>query len=136
MKNSIILASILAASVPAFAFAPEMKSPEVKVEVTARYSKGESLEVIASAAKTVNIAAAVLAPELLATGNTAENVLAAMIKAGYYPTEAIDVLVSLGADPGALLEATAAGGSFGGSNFSNSRTPTIGGGGSQAVSRS
>ncbi len=136
MKNAIVLASVLVASAPVFAFTPTMDSPTVKVEVSTRYSQGESLTVIASAAKAVNIPAEVLAPGMLSTGNSAEKVLAAMIKAGYYPTEAVDVLVSLGADPGSLLEASAAGGSFGGTSFSNSRVPTIGGGGRASVSKS
>lgn len=125
MKKTIVLASVLAVGMPAFAFTPTMESPEVKEEVSTRYSKGESLEVIASAAKSVNIAAAVLAPGLLSTGNSTEKVVAAMIKAGYFPTELVDV-----------LDATGAGGNFGGTSFSNSRAPTIGGGGSIAVSRS
>jgi hypothetical protein len=125
MKKVFVLASILAIGMPAFAFTPDMDSAGVKKEVSARYNKGESLEVIASAAKSVNMAAAVLAPELLLTGNPAEKVVAAMIKAGYFPTELVDV-----------LDSTGAGGSFGGTSFGNSRASTISGGGHIAVSGS
>jgi hypothetical protein len=160
MKKAIVLAAVLSAGVPAFAFQLGMGAREVGTEVSSRYSKGESLEIIAGAAKSVNIAAAILAPELLLTGNASDKVLAAMIKAGYYPSELVNTLVSLGgdraalnqvaiangADPTSLLAATAAGApgagnlgngaGFNGNSFSNSRAATIGGGGTIAVSHS
>lgn len=160
MKNAIVLAAILTAGMPAFAFQVGMGARDVGTEVSSRYGKGESLEIIASAAKTVNVAAATLAPELLLTGNSSDKVLAAMIKAGYYPSEAVNALVSLGgdraalnqvainngADPTTLLAASAAGapgagglgngGGFNGNSFSSSRASTIGGGGTRSVSKS
>lgn len=161
MKKFIVLAAVLAAVVPAFAFTIGQGARDVGSEVSSRYSKGESLEIIASSAKTVNVAATVLAPELLLTGNSSDKVLAAMIKAGYYPSEAVNALVSLGgdraalnqiaiangADPTTLLAATAAGGNTGGgtfgngggftgNSFSSSRAATIGGGGTRSVSGS
>jgi hypothetical protein len=122
--------------------------------------KVKPLLTIATAAKTVNVGASVLAPELLLTGNTSAVVLAAMIKAGYYASDAVNALVNQGgdraalnqvaidngADPTTLLAATAAGGNapgglgngagFNGNSFSSSRAATIGGGGVRSVSRS
>lgn len=160
MKKVLVLAAAIAVGAPALAFQSGMGARDVGSEVSARYKKGETLVVIATAAKTVNVAASVLAPELLLTGNTSDVVLAAMIKAGYYASDVVDTLVKLGgdraalnqvainngADPTTLLAATAAGGNqpgglgsgagFNGNSFSSSRAATIGGGGVRSVSRS
>ena len=162
MKKALVLAVVLASGMPAFAFETGMGARDVGSEVSARYKKGETLLTIATAAKTVNVGASVLAPELLLTGNTAGVVLAAMIKAGYYASDAVNALVNQGgdraalnqvaidngADPTTLLAATAAGGNppatglggngsnLNGRTFGQTRAATVGGGGSSSVSPS
>jgi hypothetical protein len=136
MKKAILLVAILAASSSVFAaFQLGMSARDVGTEVKARYTKGDNLAVIATAAKSVNVVASVLAPELILTGNPADKVFDAMIKAGYYPSDVESELVKLGADPTSFLPATAAGTGFTGNSFSNSRAATIGGGGNKSVSR-
>ena len=163
MKKALVLAAVLATGAPAFAFSVGMGARDVGTEVSARYKKGESLVIIATAAKTATVVASVLAPELLATGNSSDTVLAAMITAGYYPADAVDALVALGgdrdklnqvainngADPTTLTAATAAAGgnppatglggngsNFNGRTFGQTRAATVGGGGSGSVSPS
>ncbi len=124
MKKAILIVAILAASSSVFAaFQLGMSPGDVGSEVKARYTKGDNLVVIATAAKAVNVVASVLAPELIKTGNTAEDVFKAMIEAGYYPFELEDI-----------LPPTAAGIAAGA--FSSSRASTIGGGGAASVSKS
>lgn len=162
MKKALVLAAVLATAAPAFAFQVGMGARDVGTEVSARYKKGESLVIIATAAKTATVVASVLAPELLLTGNSSDAVLTAMITAGYYPSDAVDALVALGgdrdklnqvainngADPTTLTAATAAGGNppatglggngsnFNGRTFGQTRAATVGGGGSSSVSPS
>ena len=161
MKKLFALAAILVASASTFGFQPRMFADEVEAEVRLRMSKGESLNGIADAGKTGGVQTGVMACALVGTGSAPADVVAAMVRGGFVASEVVNgaickgasrealarAAIDAGADPTALLSATAAGGQpaagqepagggFNGSNFGGSRASTLGGGGRSSVSRS
>ena len=150
MKKLLVLAAALACSVPAFAFTSTQSQSDVNKEVASRIEKKETLEAIASAAKSGGVTVSPIGMALTFYGSY-DLVLSALIKAGYLPADAVNMLVAqgggdrtalvakaigLGADPTTLTAPTAAGGTavapvlgFTGNSFSASRSATLGGAG-------
>lgn len=158
MKKTLLIAAVMAFSAPAFAFTSGASQRDIDTEVAARVKNGESLETISTAAKSVGIVVNPIALAMTFYGDSGA-VLAALITAGYFPSDAINALVALGAnratlnqvaiskgvDPTTLLASTAAGGTtganvtgnfggFSGNSFSASRSASIGGGGKSGIS--
>jgi hypothetical protein len=159
MKKLLVLAAAIACSIPAFAFTAKQSQAEVNKEVASRIEKRESLETIAGAAKSGGVVVNPIGMALTFYGSY-DAVLAALMSAGYGPSEAVNSLVALGgnrsslvaaaiskgADPTTVTAATAAGATaaavptgfagFTGNTFSASRASTLGGAGKASVSGS
>lgn len=152
MKKLFVLAAVLATSVSGFAFQATDSKSMVDAEVRQRAQKGESLNVIASAAKLGGIQTDVMACSLVGAGNTAEDVVSAMVRGGFDAATVINGAICNGASREALvavanrengnasggLSASGLGGgsSGAGANFGITRASTVGGGGRSSVSGS
>lgn len=124
MNRLILLATLLVASVSAFAFQPRETMREVDNEVRQRVANGESLEAIANAAKIAGVSVDVLTSSLILAGKPSTDVVAALISVGFNASSVINAAVNLGGsrealnavaiskgvDPTTLLASTAAGG--------------------------
>jgi hypothetical protein len=164
MKKQLVLAAVIACTVPAFAFTAGQSQPDINKEVASRVDNRQSLESIADAAKKAGVVVnpiamaltfygscdAVLAG-LMAAGYDAAAVVNALATAGCSRTTLIATAISRGADPTTITASTAAGGNtgtsgnaggvagftgFSGNSFSASRASTVGGAGRSSVSRS
>jgi hypothetical protein len=153
MKKLFVLAAALVASASGFAFQPTDSKSMVDAEVRQRTQKGETLSVIASAAKLGGIKTDVLACSLLAGGSSAADVVASMVRGGFDAAMVINGATCNGANRDALVAVAnrensdasgglSAGGLGGngsggaGVNFGITRASTVGGGGRNSVSGS
>lgn len=153
MKKLLLWVTAMAVCIPVFAFTSGAAQRDIDAEVATRVRNGESLEAIASAAMSAGVTVNPIA--LALTFHSDSNVvLAGLMTAGYPVADAVNALVTLGAnratlnqlaiskgaDPTKLLASTAAGGAtganvtggafagFSGNSFT-SRAATVGGGG-------
>lgn len=139
MKKSLILATALAACVPAFAFNAAQTQAQITKEVGDRIAKKESLESIAAAAQTAGVTVNPLSMAMTFFGS-ADAVLGAMMSAGYDAGTVVNALVALGgnrdtlvtsaiakgADPAKVTAATAAGNNTAGNTGNTGNTGNAG----------